>query len=737
MSRRSLLLCALLAFAAALFAAIWSSGDGGGTTPDAGEHSDPSPGGDPEQSSPSDIDPEDETAEDGRGGDPAPGDGAQSVSTSLLGDVHLSGVVRDELGTPWSSFRLRVRPVRTPQRSTDGRLPIDRSFDGADGRYAVPELASGLWRVSAESGSTSSEVVQIELASGNAVIDLVVPRPARIAGRVQDPSGHPAGQAELCIIDGEDYSRRRPDLPREVRADADGRFALSDLPLGIFTIEAGLAGFAPSDRVEMELAAGAEIADLVIVLRPAARILGLALDDAGAPDAGREVLIFGPLGACGTGDYVSTTDANGRFEFHDLPPGAFDLHREPHKEEAERAASSLEHQRLVARLKAGTQVVLEEGRTIEVVLGGVASPGVRVWGFVNGAQEIGRPLLIEARRIGAGRSPAAFVRTGAEGAYEILVDAGEYSIEVLADGGTLFQERVVVADVAELRRDFDLGTAVIGGRVFDALGDPVEAARVELAAVPPVSSEELESEPVRAPTRWARTDTDGAFSFAGVPAGQYTLSAAAPRGRPGAIDAATRLDGLELKARQRVIDIELRLVPSGAIDVLVQGPSGPLERKIVEVVDANGRPADVSRPMFTDLLGQTRVEGLAPGTWFVRAFDNRLACAWTGPIDVQAGAAAHARVELRLGAKVRVSVRGASVPGAEIVVRDARGFMVARAFARASAPDAAKGAIGVVGPLPFGRFTLHAADGDGHAAELEIVVESAQGYDLDLELDGG
>jgi hypothetical protein len=322
---------------------------------------------------------------------------------------------------------------------------------------------------------------------------------------------------------------------------------------------------------------------------------------------------------------------------------------------------------------------------------------------------------------------------GTDGSYEIQLDApGAHSISVGTQEGTLIEQRVVVEDVAALRLDFELGTAAIEGRVLDARGSPVAGAQVELAAAPARDAAEASADASGRPTRYVETDGEGAFAFARVVPGRYSLSTFSPRGRSSGTDAATRIEDLELARGERIEGLELRLAVSASIDVLVEGPSGPLAGLRVHVVDAQGRTADARPPRATDAEGRTRIEGLAPGSWFVRAVDEHLAGEWSGPIEVAEGAAASARIDLGPGAMLHVSVTGASKPGTELVVRDARGFELARAFANASSSADPV----VVGPLPFGRFTLRAEDGAERTSEREVVIQSAESYEVAIELGG-
>ncbi len=656
----------------------------------------------------------------------------------------LIGVVRDDLGRPWNHFVLLLRPVRTVTRPSDARLPIEREFRSDDGSYTLAGLQPGGWSVSAESGCSSGNH-EIQLGDDDLVLDLVVPRPARLAGRVEDPFGRPSAKSRISVLRGRDARGvARPEPPAALEADEEGRFELRDLAPGEIALEAEAPGFARSARLELALSAGQDLGDLRVVLRHAARIVGRALDDRGLPDAGREIQLssafaFEPSKDSTTPPWIGTipasgklADEDGRFEFGDLAPGEYGLQRVVRLEEETGGGSSPERGRSLARLRTGMRVEVAEGETVQVVLGGIAEPGVRLWGFVIGAELSGEPMFVNAYP----EDPTStlrrqFSRVDQQGAYEILLDtAGEYMLHVETRSGTLLAERVSIPEALSQRLDLELGTSSIGGRVLDARGSPVPGAEVGLESTPSTKS----------PSRYEETDEQGSFVFDSLVPGTYALVARAPRNRandpgdPGDA-AAARVAGVQIEPGTRMDGVELRLSPGGAIEIVVEGRDGPVAGVTVRAIDPLGRAPDASPAHQTDALGRTRVEGLAPGSWIVRASDERLVCEWSQPIEVAAGATAHQRLLLVPGVILRVNVIGARAPGTWLFVEDARGFELARAWARELDSPATGGREAVaVGPLPFGRFTLRAEDPQGRSKSVEVLIDASRAPAFELDL---
>jgi hypothetical protein len=375
----------------------------------------------------------------------------------------------------------------------------------------------------------------------------------------------------------------------------------------------------------------------------------------------------------------------------------------------------------LARLATPTQVELREGDDVEVVLGGVPAPTIRLWGVVSGFENADGALTVNAHRVEAAHfARQQFSRVDERGGYEIQLDAaGAHDVTVESRSGKLLAQRVDVAGPQQ-RLDLQLGVASIRGRALDSGGAPVARADVRLSS----ADETL--------ARRSETDADGAFAFTALAPGTYELVARAPRGRTagsrGLVGAAKR-SGVALASGERVEDLELHFAAGAAIEVEVTAASGPLANARVRVADAAGRAPDVAPARWTDARGRTRIEGLPAGAWFVQALDERLACAWSGPIEVAAGATASARLELESGAVLEVEIAGLSEPGTWLVARDSRGLELAKTWTRAGSRQPAS-----LGPLPLGRITLAADDERGHSRALELSIDAPRPPTVRLDL---
>jgi 5-hydroxyisourate hydrolase-like protein (transthyretin family) len=169
-------------------------------------------------------------------------------------------------------------------------------------------------------------------------------------------------------------------------------------------------------------------------------------------------------------------------------------------------------------------------------------------------------------------------------------------------------------------------TGSIRGTVIDSkTGQPLNGATVALHSLQ--GSGEGNS---------VTTSADGRFSFAGLGAGRYGLSAshngyldsAGDRGRPLADLASKSGMTISLTAGQEIDDVVLRLTPTGVIAGRITSerdePMPGVQVQTLKSSYANGyREFTDARAGFTDDRGEFRIWGLAPGQYYVRATNPR------------------------------------------------------------------------------------------------------------------
>jgi len=264
----------------------------------------------------------------------------------------------------------RTRALRNPERYAGS--PTD-----ATGRFELRDLPAGTFDLLVRAhGYGPLTVPSLAVQEGKGMTDLgtVVLAPgAAVHGLVVDPRGEPIAGAEVRAAaaqqDAVQVMRPHESGPVDALSAADGSFVLDDrspgesLHLTVTHASYGTVSL-PGVAVPAE-------APVRVVLQPAGRVAGRAVDADGKPVAGASVLLDeeqsvnlgGETAIIGTGRvHRGTTDDEGTFAFEGIPPGPFRLAAQaPHFQTAELTNLELQGGQDLARL----EIVLQAGATIE------------------------------------------------------------------------------------------------------------------------------------------------------------------------------------------------------------------------------------------------------------------------------------------------------------------------------------------------------------------------------------
>ena len=209
----------------------------------------------------------------------------------------------------------------------------------------------------------------------------------------------------------------------------------------------------------------------------------------------------------------------------------------------------------------------------------------------TGAPIVGARVI--AWNVDVGGRATAEALTGADGAYSLVVPAGRYRLEFVRPegGGSQYAPGVrflysagvfaLTTGAAITVDEIALPTGRITGRLVDAAGNPVVGAEVV---------ERHEDNMIRVA---ARTNADGRYTVAGVPAGQYRLSFRLPIGAVGEQFVPRTLD-LERATRFEVradetLTIDEQLLPTGTIiGRILDAPVDGLIGYNVQLYDVRG-----------------------------------------------------------------------------------------------------------------------------------------------------
>lgn len=265
--------------------------------------------------------------------------------------------------------------------------------------------------------------------------------------------------------------------------DAEGAFALLDLPPGRVQLVASREGFARR-TVEVELVAG-QPRTLVLVLEGAARVRGTVVDAAEAPIAGATV-VARAYGRGAQGGSATRSDATGAFSL-DVSPGVQRI-------EATGPAGGL----------AQEEVEVVAGQTLEAVVLQLA-PAASIAGRVKGP---GGGVPAQLQVLGSSGELYGTGQSLEDGSFELGgLPAAPARVVAHAEAGRAVSPtlRLIPGEVTHV--ELVLASEVVTGRVVEGRGTPVAGARVAAFAEGTGAAAAAET----------RAGADGRFRLAGLP----------------------------------------------------------------------------------------------------------------------------------------------------------------------------------------------------------------------------
>lgn len=170
------------------------------------------------------------------------------------------------------------------------------SFDGlAPGSYELVAAGTKSGKAGVDFGPAEPVVVDVRAGSGPIVVDLALPPTRAIRGGVLDDLGNPVPYAVVIARRGD-----TAELPREDKADEQGRFEVEGLGLGSYLVTVRAKGFATQAGLEVEV--GDEGAELDVVLRRGTPVEVLVMTANGSPAPGAIANLTHVAGEDASGD---------------------------------------------------------------------------------------------------------------------------------------------------------------------------------------------------------------------------------------------------------------------------------------------------------------------------------------------------------------------------------------------------------------------------------------------------
>jgi len=482
------------------------------------------------------------------------GDLGREVLIELQEEAALEGIVRRPDGDPQPGALVRLVPPELPPVGGLELLTLGVTFCGPDGRFRFGSLRPGL-RVRVVAmfpGYAPARSEAFLLEGGKAPFcDLLLAEGGKLLGLVTDGLT-PLGGIKVRLAPA---SRKReigraafflklfglPEAGRVTYTDSEGRFEYADLVPGTYTVTA-TAGTGIARSVEVEILGG-EQSEVRIELDIGGDISGVVVDAEGVPVAfatvrllsAENASLLGLQRAFGGALATQTTGENGAFLFSQVRRGKYVL--------------AAEKQGYAPAELPGVEI---DGGPYRLVLKPEASLGVLVREAFTGDPVTQFEVRLEkVTKSGAWQSPLKAWRAvdSAEGfyRYEGLAE-GRYRVEVRAQGcapgaaeATLDPGTEHVVEIQLERPGAVQGVVLLGEE-----GTPVQGARVAVIASRFSSSHGSAGEAFgkfmeeRMKEIAGRSDSDGTFLLADVPAGTHTIEATHPKLRPGRTEVVVR-----------------------------------------------------------------------------------------------------------------------------------------------------------------------------------------------------
>ncbi len=412
-----------------------------------------------------------------------------TTSFSLVTGGGVAGKILSRTGVPVSGATVRAFSLSgSPGRTTTS---------GASGEYTLAGLAPGAYEILASAVSHGAAAVpNVAVIAGEIRpgVDLTLTSPATLAGKVLDATtAQPIWGASVAL------DERSADYASAV-TDASGLYTLTGAAPGARKVWVWAEGY-QEQILSVTLNPGAQTS-LNVSLQPLASISGTVRQ------AGGNSLVNAPVMLTSTNGVIlmSTTDAQGKFAFGNLPDGTYTLAVEP--------ANGLEQGRKT--------VVLSQA--IRRAVASFDLPGTALHGVVQLPASSAGAANVRVDLARAGETIAS-TRTDAEGRYSFLVFDGQ-AVDLFASGNDIgfASTKGVPIPTSGLVH----APVLSGGALQVAL-----QLRSQSADGPPVADATVILRPTSdsAPsTSWlaGKTDASGTVRFTNLPPGDYLASGSAP-----------------------------------------------------------------------------------------------------------------------------------------------------------------------------------------------------------------
>ncbi len=648
------------------------------------------------------------------------------LNLALVGSLALAGRVVDKAGEAVVGADV-VATVRVPRVEMSWAHLIHQFHmrSRADGRFLLEGLPPEItFELRANHRGFATGRIQVPaLAAGKQPpeIEVVLEDGLTVFGVVLDDQEQPVPDAKVVLFMPPDFvSDPRPPAarvePDQTVTDTHGRFELSDLARGTYSLQVTASDLAPLTVPGIQIAASEHPDDETrvdvgtVVLEPGVTLVGKVtdVDGQGLEGALLHIMRSGSRGS--EQPTQTTTSADGGFAFAGMA-----------RSERLHISASLDGY----QHKSVREILYDPDQPLTLML----EPSVNLRGWVIGPDGVG----VSGADVALIRDKSSTIRSAErDGRFEFIAQApGKVIVSArsptgvadpvevkLTAGETTPEVRIVLQPAATLR-----------GRLTDPDGEPVFDARVSLGT----PSGEHRSGAMM-DDRSATTDGDGRFAITGLDTGDYPLAARHPDYEPleDRVELESGVDRQIELAFDAPHDRESLTVSGHVIDSNGAGIDGAAIQLIGELRTSS----DVAVVSFDG--GGFELEASEPGVWALLVAHPGYATQRTATFELGKVAVTHQVIQLTAGGEVFGSVLGLDLEALSGLRITASALELGSRAGQVSHDGSYR-----ISNLAAGAWVVNASTdqgqrvtknvhlgGEGDAVEIDLVFE--QGYRLNI-----
>ncbi len=629
---------------------------------------------------------------------------ATDVALVLAPPFSISGRVVDDVGAPVKNFN--VHATRYEGDQDIFRDQTGQSFATEDGRFEFERLHVGEWKLVVDAtDNAQSDPQRIKLPGDVAELTFVCSRVGSVAGVVRSPNGTAIAGASIQAQSADNHGEWRS---FGAVSDANGAFEVKKLKPGRVNLSATKSGFAPSERVTVEVASTLATENVVLELRAAGRVEG---EIAAVLLKSGSNWTVSAQSVGGNSWSSSEADPTGRFTIDDLAPGNYVLFGYNRDAESQRDQPH-------------APVEIVAGQTAHVVLGGEAKAPIQVTGRVTAdAKPVADVQVSISSEMDPFSSSEASGKTDANGRYSIQIDgAGPKTFVFSPPSGASIVHHLAIPEGKSYVYDLALSGRRLSGRILGPDQKPLGSMTVSIA--PDDATGKKVSQLGFGSTT---TDENGAYSFEHLESGVYRVRSGGAQTKFG-----SRSRGaLDLTQRDSIEGVDLVLGPPSSISGNVRTSDGKLRSGWARIRDDAGTVIADKELSAEGDHSHFDIEGLSEGNYSIDVFAEEWINATPSSVSLADGGSKTVEIELVLGASLTVALAGfdGKAIHPNVHVFDAAGGEVTSSMFVGNF-----GTDRTIQPIAPGTYRVTADDGQGHVATENVTLASGDSRTVSLKL---